>query len=79
MDPWYVTLRDDKTGYLYLGDDNQGEISSWSGSGEDFTMKAGISVFEGDSYLKDGILRLDFDGYVVVFLSKDADREVLSH
>ena len=21
-DPWYVTLRDDKTGYLYLGDDN---------------------------------------------------------
>ena len=36
-------------------------------------------MFEGDGYLKDGILKLDFDGYVVVFLSKDADREVLSH
>ncbi len=73
LDPWYVTLKDDGTGYLYFGEDNKGDITEWSGWGDDFTMKAGISVFGDRSFLNDGVLALDFDEYVILFTTKDAD------
>ena len=65
----YVTLTDDGKGYLYLGDDNQGDITEWTGDGDDFVLKAGVSVFDGNSYCKDGILRLDIDDFTLVFLA----------
>ncbi|MCR5475237.1 MAG: zinc-ribbon domain-containing protein [Lachnospiraceae bacterium] len=77
MASWYVTLKEDGSGYLYLGDDNQGDLGGWEGMGDDFVMKAGISVFEDGSFLKDGALGLDFDGNILVFLSDDADLEKL--
>lgn len=77
MDKWYVTLKEDGSGYLYLGDDNQGDLGGWEGMGDDFVMKAGISVFEDGSFLKDGALGLDFDGNILVFLSDDANLEKL--
>ncbi len=69
MDSHYVTLADDGSGYLYLGEDNKGEINGWTGDGDDFVLKAGVSVFDGNSYRKDGVLRLDFEDFTLVFLA----------
>ncbi len=75
---WYVELRNDGTGYIYFGDDTQGEVTSWSGTGDDFNMQEGAATFGEGSSLKDGVLSLDCDGYVVVFLSDEADADSLN-
>lgn len=74
---WYVTLKDDGNGYLYWGDDNKGDIEYWKGSGDDFSMQAGISDFTDGCSLKDGILKLDIDGIVIVFITDDVDKTKL--
>ena len=75
---WYVLLKDDGSGYLYWGDDNKGDIKYWNGSGDDFTMKAGVSEFSDGCSLKDGIMKLDMDGIGIVFISKDVNKKKLS-
>ena len=68
----YLELKDDGTGYLYFGADNQGDISSWEEKNGAFTMKAGVSDFTGQ--LKDGILDLDLgDEFVVKFAKEGTD------
>ena len=74
---WYVTLKDDGSGYLYWGDDNKGDIEYWKGSGDDFTMKAGVSDFDDGCSLKDGILKLDVSGIGIVFITKDVNKKNL--
>ncbi|WP_139355607.1 hypothetical protein [Oribacterium sp. C9] len=74
---WYVTLKDDGNGYLYWGDDNKGDIEYWKGSGDDFSMQAGISDFTDGCSLKDGILKLDIDGIVIVFITDDVNKKKL--
>ena len=71
----YLEFREDGTGYLYFGDDNQGDISSWSNDGS-FSMKAGVSEFTGT--MKNGILELNLgDDYVITFAKDDADTSAL--
>ena len=41
-----VTLNADGTGYLYLGDDNQGPVSSWSLDGTALKLSAGVQLVE---------------------------------
>lgn len=74
---WYVTLKDDGSGYLYWGDNNKGDIEYWKGSGDDFSMQAGVSDFTDGCSLKDGILKLDIDGIVIVFITKDVNKNKL--
>lgn len=75
-DDMYIILKDDGTGYLHFGDDDEGDIT-WNGSGKDFRLKGDTGYESGkDSYLKDGELRLDTgDLASMVFLSEDADRD----
>ncbi len=75
MASWYVTLNDDGSGYLYFGDENKGDITGWKGEGDDFTLEAGISKFEGNSYRKGDVLRLDFDEFTLVFLANGVTGE----
>ena len=75
MDSWYVTLKDDGSGYIYFGDDNEGDITEWKGEGDDFTLEAGVSKFEGNSYRKGDVLRLDFDDFTLVFLANGVTGE----
>ncbi|MBQ1440129.1 MAG: hypothetical protein IIZ10_10595 [Solobacterium sp.] len=65
----YLELKDDGSGYLYFGADNQGDISSWEETNGAFTMKAGVSEFTGE--LKDGILDLELGDEFVVKFAKD--------
>ena len=72
---WYLELDEDGEGYMYFGENNQGDISEWSMNGDNLILKAGVSVFEGKSTIKDGVLLLDFDNdMVVAFASESADR-----
>ena len=75
MDSWYVTLKDDGSGYIYFGDDNEGDITEWKGEGDDFTLEAGVSKFDGNSYRKGDVLRLDFDDFTLVFLANGVTGE----
>ncbi len=77
MDGWYVRLDSDGKGYLYLGENNQGDISEWSGEGDSFVMKAGVSVFSDDCFLDNGVLRLGFDSFVLVFVADGTDMDAL--
>lgn len=73
-DGWYLVLNDDGTGYMYFGEDNQGEISDWTMNGESLMLKAGVSVFEGKSSIKNGILLLDFDNdMIIAFCTSEVD------
>ena len=72
-----IELTGDGAGTLYFGEDNQGPITSWSSDNGKFTMKAGVSDFEGE--LSNGIMHLDFgDGLVLIFAKKDADTSSLN-
>lgn len=77
FDGWYVKLEDNGKGFLYFGDDNQGDLTSWSMDGDKLTIKAGVSEFAGRSTIKDGIMLLDFDDYVIAFLSPEVDKASL--
>ncbi|MCR5775707.1 MAG: protein kinase [Lachnospiraceae bacterium] len=74
---WYVDLYEDGSGYLYLGEENQGKISKWSMDGDMLTLKAGASVFEGYSTIFDGVLYLDFDDFIIAFTAEDRDNSDL--
>ena len=64
-DSYSVRLNADGTGYLFLGDNNQGPIDSWSLDGSLLKFQAGVSVFDGT--VIDGIMTLDFgDGLFLV-------------
>lgn len=67
----YVRLDPDGTGYLYLGEDNQGPITRWSRDGEALTFDAGVSRF--DAVIEDGLMTLDMDGFQVCFAAAGAD------
>ena len=69
----YVDLDADGTGYLYLGENNQGEISSWTSEGNAFTMQAGISTITGS--VTDGIMLMDMDGPILWLVKEGADPE----
>ncbi len=72
LDGNYLDLKEDGSGYLYFGEENQGDITSWEETGGTFTMKAGVSEFEGT--LKDGILDLKIgDAFVIKFAGDGAD------
>ena len=78
FDGWYLELEDDGTGYMYFGEDDQGDISGWRMDGDSLTLKAGVLVFEGKSTIKDGILLLDFENdMIVAFCSPEVDRTSL--
>ena len=70
---WYVKLDKGGEGYLYLGDDNKGDLTSWSMDGDKLKLEAGASVFEGKSCIKDGVMLLDFDDFIIIFLSSELD------
>ena len=79
FDGWYLKLDDDGTGFMYFGEDNQGDISDWSMDGDSLTLKAGVSVFSGQSSIKNGILLLDFDNdTLIAFADPDVDRSSLN-
>ena len=66
MEDWYVELKNDGTGYLYWGDDNQGPIDEWKLDGEKLTFKAGVADIEGS--IKDGLMLVTVDdGYDMYF------------
>ena len=67
-----VTLNADGTGYLYLGDDNQGPVSSWSLDGTALKLSAGVSDFDGT--IDNGLMTLVFDdGFSLVFAAPGTD------
>ena len=67
-----VTLNADGTGYLYLGDDNQGPVSSWSLDGTALKLSAGVSDFDGT--IDNGLMTLVFDdGFSLVFVAPGTD------
>ena len=71
-----VTLYADGTGYLYLGEENQGPIDSWTLDGETIEIHAGISVFDGT--LADGLMTLGIDdGFSIVFAAPGTDVSAL--
>ncbi len=73
----YIDLAADGTGYLYFGDDNQGNITSWETNGSSFSMKAGVSEFAGT--VKNGILDLSLgDDIVVVYAKEGTDTSSLN-
>lgn len=72
----YLDLAEDGSGYLYFGDDNQGDITSWDAGGKTFTMKAGVSEFTGT--LENGILDLSFgDDLIITFAKEGSDTSSL--
>lgn len=74
IDGWYLELNEDKAGYMFFGEDNQGDISEWLMDGDKLILKAGVSVFEGNSTIKDGILLLDFENdMIIAFCSSEKD------
>jgi hypothetical protein len=73
IDSWYITLKDDGTGYLYMGEDNQGEITKWSGSGDDFKVKVKDAGVSDKGYMRDGILRKEIEGFEIAFRTDDYD------
>ena len=76
LEGYYLELKDGGTGYLYFGDANKGDISSWALDGDKFTMKAGVSEFTGT--IKNGILELDLgDGDMITFAKEGADTSAL--
>ena len=76
LDGYYLELKDGGSGYLYFGEDNKGDISSWALDGDKFTMKAGVSDFTGT--MRKGILELDLgNDNVLTFARDDADTSAL--
>lgn len=76
LDGYYLELKDGGSGYLYFGEDNKGDISSWALDGDKFTMKAGVSDFTGT--IRKGILELDLgNDNVLTFARDDADTSAL--
>lgn len=59
-----ITLDADGTGYMTINDEG-GDIEEWSLDGEDITIHSGVSVLTGT--LKDGVLVLDSDDYIIYF------------
>ena len=77
-DSYSVRLNADGTGYLFLGDNNQGPIDSWSLDGSLLKFQAGVSVFDGT--VIDGIMTLDFgDGLFLVFAAPGADTAAIEN
>lgn len=71
-DGWYVELKADGTGYLYLGDDNQGPVDWWKLDGEKLQFQAGVSVF--DCTLSKGVIRAEVeDGFYIWFAAPGAE------
>ena len=71
-DGWYVELKADGTGYLYLGDDNQGPVDWWKLDGEKLQFQAGVSVF--DCTLNKGVIRAEVeDGFYIWFAAPGAE------
>ena len=76
LDGYYLELKDGGSGYLYFGEDNKGDISSWALDGDKFTMKAGVSDFTGT--IRKGILELDLgNDNILTFARDDADTSAL--
>ena len=66
-DSYYVKLNADGTGYLFLGENNQGPIDNWIIDGNLLSFQAGVSAFDGT--ILDGIMTLDFgEGLFLIFL-----------
>lgn len=65
----YLDLKEDGSGYLYFGENNQGDITSWEENNGAFTMKAGVSDFTGE--LKEGVLDLSLGDEFVIKFAKD--------
>ena len=71
-DGWYVELKADGTGYLYLGDDNQGPVDWWKVDGEKLQFQAGVAVF--DCTLNKGVIRAEVDnGFYIWFAAPGAE------
>lgn len=69
MDGAYIELKEDGTGFLAWGADNQGPIDSWSVTGGDLNFKAGISDNSGT--IKDGFMTVNADdGFDICFLKE---------
>ncbi len=68
---WSVNLRKDGKGYLFWGEDNQGE-TTWSMSDGKLVINAGISVIEG--VIEDGVMQLDMgDGIIIGWAGPNTD------
>ena len=65
----YLDLKEDGSGYLYFGENNQGDITSWEENNGAFTMKAGVSDFTGE--LRDGVIDLSLGDEFVIKFAKD--------
>ena len=71
-DSYYVKLNADGTGYLFLGENNQGAIDNWIIDGNLLSFQAGVSAFDGT--ILDGIMTLDFgEGLFLIFAIPGAD------
>ncbi|MCR5576009.1 MAG: serine/threonine protein kinase [Oscillospiraceae bacterium] len=71
MEGWYVELKDDGTGYLYWGENNQGKIDEWELNVETLAFKAGVSDVVGS--IKDGLMRIEIaEGYDIYFAAEGA-------
>ena len=71
-DSYYVKLNADGTGYLFLGENNQGPIDNWIIDGNLLSFQAGVSAFDGT--ILDGIMTLDFgEGLFLIFAIPGAD------
>ena len=69
MEGAYIELKEDGTGFLAWGADNQGPIDSWSVTGGELTFKAGISDNSGT--IKDGFMTVSIDdGFDICFLKE---------
>ncbi len=72
MESWTVTLKDDGTGYLFWGDENQGPIDWWTMDGEALQFQAGVSVVDGT--IRGGIMTLMIEeGFSACFAAPGAD------
>ena len=71
-DDYTVTLNADGTGYLFLGENNQGPIDSWTLEGSQLRFQAGVSEF--NAMLSGGLMTVEFDkGLYLVFAAPGAD------
>ena len=72
---WYVDLDDDGTGYIYFGEDIEGDIDHWEIEGNKLTIEAGDSTFEGVSCIIQGVMYLDFENFIMAFACDEVDRD----
>lgn len=70
---WYIELYDNNKGKLYMGENKKGLITEWTLNGERLSIKAGSSEWGGKSSLKDGVLILDNEDYLLAFFADDKD------